>query len=36
MIAQKCNLFRISLIEFFNLEDPIIETESYIIELTQP
>tara|TARA_B100000686_G_scaffold329581_1_gene390914 strand:- start:498 stop:1025 length:528 start_codon:yes stop_codon:yes gene_type:complete len=35
-IAQKCNLLRMSLINFFNLEDSIVETESYIIELTQP
>ena len=36
LIAQKCNMFRTELIKFFNLHDPIVETESYIIELTQP
>ena len=36
IIVKKCNLLRMSLIEFFNLEDSIIKTESYIIELTQP
>tara|TARA_B100001996_G_scaffold227124_1_gene174946 strand:- start:632 stop:1159 length:528 start_codon:yes stop_codon:yes gene_type:complete len=36
MIAQKCNLFRQSIIQFFNLEDSVVETESYIMELTQP
>jgi len=36
VIAQKSNLFKMSLIELFNLEDSIVETESYIIEFTQP
>ncbi len=36
VVAQKGNLIKMSLIELFNLEDSIVETESYIIEFTQP
>jgi len=36
VVAQKGNLVKMSLIELFNLEDSIVETESYIIEFTQP
>ena len=35
-IALKANQFRIGIIDFFNWEDPIIMSESYIKELTQP
>ena len=36
ILAKKGNIIKISLIQFFNLEDSIVKTESYIKEMTQP
>ena len=35
-LAQKGNLFRISIVSFFNWDDPVLMSESYIKQLTQP
>tara|TARA_B110000014_G_C20121658_1_gene594706 strand:+ start:761 stop:1288 length:528 start_codon:yes stop_codon:yes gene_type:complete len=35
-LAQKGNLFRVSIVSFFNWDDPVLMSESYIKQLTQP
>ena len=35
-LAQKSNQIRIAMVEFFNWEDPIALSESYLKQLTQP
>ena len=35
-LAQKSNEFRIQMVEFFNWEDPVAMSESYLKQLTQP
>jgi hypothetical protein len=36
ILAQKSNLIRINMVEFFNWEDPIALSESYLKQLSQP
>ena len=35
-LAQKGNIFRISIVTFFNWDDPVSMSESYLKQLTQP
>jgi hypothetical protein len=36
ILAQKSNLIRINMVEFFNWEDPVALSESYLKQLSQP
>jgi Fe2+ transport system protein B len=36
IFAQKSNLIRINMVEFFNWEDPVALSESYLKQLSQP